>query len=303
MSLGQTLTAFWIRLQGELFPFLDATLGPLGVRHQQLVTVLGLANLEMFVGAAPAGPGRPRGDRACLARAFVAKAVFNFPTTALLIEMLACDPILRRLCGFMRRGEVPSEATFSRAFADFSCTALPTRLHAALIAHSHADRLVGHISRDSTAIVARERAQPKPAPSPKPARKNGRPRRGEVRPPPEPRRVERQITMSIAAMLADLPQNCDVGTKRNARGHQESWTGYKLHIDSADGGIPISCILTAASVHDSQAAIPLATISAGRVTSLYDLIKSGELKIIKIAGRTMVPRSEIERLTSVDRAA
>ena len=38
-------------------------------------------------------------------------------------------------------------------------------------------------------------------------------------------------------------------------------------------------------------------------TSLYDLIKSGELKIIKIAGRTMVPRSEIERLTSVDRAA
>ena len=274
MSLGQTLTAFWIRLQGELFPFLDATLGPLGVRHQQLVTVLGLANLEMFVGAAPAGPGRPRGDRACLARAFVAKAVFNFPTTALLIEMLACDPILRRLCGFMRRGEVPSEATFSRAFADFSCTALPTRLHAALIAHSHADRLVGHISRDSTAIVARERAQPKPAPSPKPARKNGRPRRGEVRPPPEPRRVERQITMSIAAMLADLPQNCDVGTKRNARGHQESWTGYKLHIDSADGGIPISCILTAASVHDSQAAIPLATISAGRVTSLYDLMDS-----------------------------
>jgi hypothetical protein len=38
-------------------------------------------------------------------------------------------------------------------------------------------------------------------------------------------------------------------------------------------------------------------------TSLYELVKSGELKLIKIAGRTLVPRSELERLTSADRAA
>jgi len=47
--------------------------------------------------------------------------------------------------------------------------------------------------------------------------------------------------------------------------------GYKLHIDAADGQIPISCILTSASLHDSQAAIPLAQMSAQRVTHLYDL--------------------------------
>ena len=38
-------------------------------------------------------------------------------------------------------------------------------------------------------------------------------------------------------------------------------------------------------------------------SSLYELVKSGELKIIKVAGRTLVPRSELERLTSVDPAA
>jgi excisionase family DNA binding protein len=38
-------------------------------------------------------------------------------------------------------------------------------------------------------------------------------------------------------------------------------------------------------------------------TSLYALVKSGELKLIKIAGRSLVPASEIERLTSVDDAA
>lgn len=37
-------------------------------------------------------------------------------------------------------------------------------------------------------------------------------------------------------------------------------------------------------------------------TSLYELVKSGELKLIKIAGRTLVPHSELERLTRVDRS-
>ena len=32
--------------------------------------------------------------------------------------------------------------------------------------------------------------------------------------------------------------------------------------------------LTSASLHDSQAAIPLATMTAGRVTNLYDLMDS-----------------------------
>ena len=68
--------------------------------------------------------------------------------------------------------------------------------------------------------------------------------------------------MMLTAMLDDLPRNCDVGTKRNSKGHQTSWIGYKLHIDSADGGIPVSCLLSSASMHDSQAAIPLAEITA-----------------------------------------
>ena len=38
-------------------------------------------------------------------------------------------------------------------------------------------------------------------------------------------------------------------------------------------------------------------------TSLYELAKTGQIKLIKIAGRSVVPRSEIERLTSVDNGA
>jgi len=39
-----------------------------------------------------------------------------------------------------------------------------------------------------------------------------------------------------------------------------------------DNGIPISALLTSASVHDSQVAIPLAKISSGRVVSLYEVM-------------------------------
>ena len=282
MSLRDTLSTYWLHIQEELLPWLnDTACGPLNEHHKRLVTVLGMARIEAFVPGLHGLSGRPLAERSALARAFVAKAVFNFPTTRLLIEMLSTDKTLRRLCGWQRAGEVPSEATFSRAFAEFATGALPSRLHEALIQDTHADRLVGHISRDSTAIDAREKptTSDKPASEAKPKHKRGRPRKGEIRPAPPPSRIERQRDMAqqgmpAAAMLADLPRACDVGAKRNAKGYQETWTGYKLHIDTADGEIPVSCVLTAASVHDSQVAIPLATITAGRVTNLYDLMDS-----------------------------
>ena len=113
MSLKETLSAYWFHIQEALLPWLnDTTCGPLSGHHKQFVTVLGLARIEAFL------PGRPASERAALARAFVAKAVFNFSTTRLLIEMLSADKTLRRLCGWQRAGEVPSEATFSRAFAE-----------------------------------------------------------------------------------------------------------------------------------------------------------------------------------------
>src|ERR1700747_2009205 len=114
-------------------------------------------------------------------------------------------------------------------------------------------------------------------------------RRAKVVERKEPRRLERQASMSLAAMLADLPKHCAVGTKRNAKGHTVSWIGYKLHLDVADGDIPISAILTAASLHDCQAALPLATMTAGRVTNLYDLMDSA-YDAAEIAAKEPRPR-------------
>lgn len=45
-----------------------------------------------------------------------------------------------------------------------------------------------------------------------------------------------------------------------------------MHLDTADCGVPISAMLSSASMHDSRAAIPLSLISTSRVTYLYDVM-------------------------------
>ena len=248
-------------------------MGPLGERYQRLVRVVELVRVEEWLPYSGGWRGRPLKDRGALARAFLAKAVLDVPTTRALVERLRTEPTLRRLCGWEGAAGVPSEATFSRAFAEFAASDLPGRLHEALLDRTLKGHLAGHVSRDSTAIPGRESPAPKPAATARPKRRRGRPRKNEPR-PKEPRRLERQASMTLEEMLKDLPKVCDTGVKRNAKGYQESWTGYKLHIDAIDGGIPVSCLLTSASVRDSQAAIPLARLTASRVDSLYDLTDS-----------------------------
>jgi hypothetical protein len=274
MVLREILTRQWWRIQEDLFPAVEEDLGPLSEKHRTLIVVLETVGVERFLPYVHGLVGRPLAERTALARAFIAKAVFNLPTTRVLIDLLQGDIRLRRLCGFERRTDIPSEATFSRGFAEFAEHNLPARVQEALVKATLGQMIVLHIARDSTAIEAREKPASKPRVEKKQPRKRGRPRKGEPVPILEPSRIEQQKNMTLNAMLAELPKACTFGCKRNAKGHQESWIGYKLHIDTADGDIPVSAILTSASPHDSQVAIPLATMTAQRVINLYDLMDS-----------------------------
>ncbi len=278
MSLTDKIRRCYITCQQELFPWLETQMGSLPKRYQTLVLVLEMVCVEDHLRGRVRGRygGRPPAHRVTLARTFIAKMVLNIPTTSGLRERLLMDKVLRSICGWSSDQDVPSESTFSRAFKEFSQMQLPNRIHMALIKKGYEGELVGHISRDSTAIEARQKPVPKKkeAESAPKKRKRGRPKKGEERPKQERRRMEKQLTMEMDEMLEDLPKDCTVGCKRNAKGHTHKWTGFKLHMDTADGGIPISCVVTSASVHDSQVAIPLARITEQRVTHCYDLMDS-----------------------------
>ena len=288
----------WHVIQHELLPELRDQVGPLTAKLEKVIHTLEWVRIEEFTGVSWCGVGRPPFERAWLANAFVVKAVLGLTTTVGLIERLTIDRALRRICGFPLCRKLPSETTFSRAFDEFAEAGLGQRVHEALITAHLGEELIGHLSRDGTAIEARERpsrtaarsaeaaasAQPSvlpveapaaetPAPeTPAPARQRGRPRRGEARPPAKVTPIQRQRQQTLTKMLEEIPTACDRGTKCNAQGYKSSWNGYKLHLDTADCGVPIAALLSSASMHDSLAAIPLSLISAERVTNLYDLM-------------------------------
>ena len=158
MSPRDILTHYWRGFQPDLFGELEAEVGSLGERYEQLVQVFEFVRVEKLLYGGRV-VGRPAKDRVALARAFLSKAVFDLPTTRDLIERLEADSKLRRLCGWRSVRSVPSEATFSRAFAEFAEGSLPGQLHEALVRRTMGDHLVGHISRDATAIEAREEAR------------------------------------------------------------------------------------------------------------------------------------------------
>jgi hypothetical protein len=120
-SLRETLVQFGNVLQGRLFPVLEAELGPLSDLRQQLVRTLALLQLDACVQARCGGRGRPAHDRGVIARAFVAKAVFNLQTTRALLDRLRADVVLRRRCRTRAHSRGPSPNS-RRASGPSECT-------------------------------------------------------------------------------------------------------------------------------------------------------------------------------------
>ena len=270
------LSEYWEKFQVSLFPHLETVLEePLTEKLKRFIYILDVVSIEKHI-ASPFAQwmGRKRADRRSIARAFLAKAVYDHPTTEMLLETLRLQPTLRRLCGFEYQRDIPSASTFSRAFAEFAETGLADVVHEALVREHVGEKVVVHLSRDATEVVAREKPAKKEKPVAKTKRKRGRPKKGEIVTPAEPRRLVKQLDQTPEKAIEELPRVCNVGTKQDAKGFKHSWIGWKTHIDWADGGIPLNVLTTSASLHDSQVAIPMARITATRVISLYDLMDS-----------------------------
>src|SRR5665213_1681385 len=106
ITVSGLLNQFQRLMQGVLFPALQEQLGPLSDKHRQLAAVLSMIEIEALVGSCSGGVGRPAKHRRAIARAFVAKAVFNLNATRRLLDRLSVDVSLRRICGWESRREL-----------------------------------------------------------------------------------------------------------------------------------------------------------------------------------------------------
>jgi len=260
-----------LNFEKTLFPALQEQLGILSPKEEKLMRILELAQIELYVSEVKIT--NPPKHRKEIARAFVAKSVYNLQTTRDLIDRLKVDRVLRIICGWRYVRSIPSESTFSRVYGELAHSRIADKTHQAFIKEYLSDTVFFYNSTDSTAIDVREKPLRKEK-VPKVKKKRGRKRRDDLTPvvPKELSVCNQQLAMdSTAQMLQEISTSTDIGRKINAKGNGYAWIGGKLHLGVVDGDIPITAIYTCASVHDSQVAIPVINETTRRVDYLYDL--------------------------------
>jgi hypothetical protein len=265
-----------LNLESTLFPVLkeELRLNELSSKEQKLISILDFAEIENNI-TVVAVTNTPK-DREEIARAFIAKSVYNIQTTRDLIDRLKIDRTLRVLCGWRYTHDIPGESKFSRVFKELSKLHIAQKTHEEFIKEYLSDTLFMYNASDATAINLRQKPIKKPKDEPKPKRKPGRPKKGEKVEPKKPKILALQKEMhTTEEMLCLLSTECSVGIKKNAKGNTEKWIGGKLHISVVDGDIPVTAIYTGAGVHDSSVALPLIKETSKKVSYLYDLQDAG----------------------------
>ena len=297
-KISSSLSKMWnkvLTLNNSLFPALkeELRLEELSHKEQKLISILDFAQIEKNITVVSI-TNTPK-DREEIARAFIAKSVYNFQTTRYLIDRLHCDRVLRIVCGWRYKNDIPSESKFSRVFKELSEMQIAQKAHEQFVKEYLSDKTFFYNAIDSTKIPLRQKPVKIKKEKPK-LKKRGRPKKGEIREPIRPTILEQQQEMqSVEEKLTLVSTDCGVGIKQNSKGNREIWIGAKLHISAVDGDIPITAFYSGANVHDSSVALPLMQETSKRVNYLYDLQDAGyDADIIREFSTTLGHRPIID---------
>ena len=297
-KISSSLSKMWnkvLTLNNSLFPALkeELRLEELSHKEQKLISILDFAQIEKNITVVSI-TNTPK-DREEIARAFIAKSVYNFQTTRDLIDRLHCDRVLRIVCGWRYKNDIPSESKFSRVFKALSEMQIAQKAHEQFVKEYLSDKTFFYNAIDSTKIPLRQKPVKIKKEKPK-LKKRGRPKKGEIREPIRPTILEQQQEMqSVEEKLTLVSTDCGVGIKQNSKGNREIWIGAKLHISAVDGDIPITAFYSGANVHDSSVALPLMQETSKRVNYLYDLQDAGyDADIIREFSTTLGHRPIID---------
>ena len=285
-SMVSNLSKMWtkvVNLETTLFPLLkeELRLEELSTKEAKLIKILDFAEIEKNITVVTI-TNTPK-NREEIARAFIAKSVYNMQTTSDLIDRLKVDKTLRVLCGWRYKTDIPSESKFSRVFKELSDLKIAEKTHQKFVEEYLNEKIFRYNATDATKIPLKEKVVKKEKAKPKKKYKRGRPKKGEKREPIEPSILQKQKDMqSVEEMLELVSTDCGVGVKQNSKGNREKWIGGKLHISTVDGDIPITAYYSGANVHDSSVVLPLIKETSKRVNYLFDLQDAGyDADIIK----------------------
>ncbi len=135
-----------------------------------------------------------------------------------MIDRLHIDRVLRIICGWRYVKEIPSEATFSRAFKAISALEIAQKAHEQFVKAYLSQKTFFYNATDATKIPLREKPIKGEKEKPKP-KKRGRPKKGEKRESTKPTILQQQENLqTVEEKLSFISTKCGVGVKQNSKG-------------------------------------------------------------------------------------
>ncbi|MBP1997102.1 transposase [Paenibacillus eucommiae] len=211
-------------------------------------------------------------DCSSMIYSLIARIVERIPTIKDLVKRLNTDIGFRLDCGFQLSEPIPSEASFSRLVKKISDSSVLQDIHEKLLQSTMAEGFIQDdtISIDATHIEARDQAPEKQDQAkPEPKKRGRKPKHEreawikqkqeeEDRKPIYEREIAAQLDESYDILRDCIPLDPQWGIKRNSKGKNVFWYGYKGHLAvGTQSQYILGALLSSGSLNDGKAAIPL----------------------------------------------
>ncbi|QKY71361.1 IS1182 family transposase [Lentibacillus sp. CBA3610] len=196
----------------------------------------------------------------------------RIPTIKDLVKRLNDDIAFKLNCGFLVSDPIPSEASYSRLFAKLSESNILEKAQEKVALQAIAEGFIvdDTVAIDATHFEARDQAPPKeekPKPEPKKRGRKSKEERDqwlkeqaekEANMPLYDKRIEAQLGVSLTELRDEVPRDPQWGVKKNSKGKNEFWFGYKGHLAvGASSQYILQSLFSSANLNDGKAAIPL----------------------------------------------
>lgn len=216
--------------------------------------------------------GAPREcNYGAMIQSLIIRIVERIPTIKDLVKRLVHDPLFRLDCGFLVSDSVPSEASYSRMVDVMSRSDVLDDMQDALLQTAFIEGFLcdEHLAIDATHFESRDASKPSEKKE-SPPKKRGRKTKEELaiwlaeqaeigeNQTTYEKKMDDQLDTPLERLWADAPIAPQWGIKKNSKGKNTFWYGFKGHLAvSTKSQYIVSRLMTSGNLHDSKAAIPL----------------------------------------------
>ncbi|MEC0665474.1 IS1182 family transposase [Priestia flexa] len=209
---------------------------------------------------------------AAMIYSLTARILERIPTIKDLIKRLKNDYMFRLDCGFLLSDAIPSEASYSRMLTKLAESDVLERVKETQILQAILEGFImdDTVALDATHIEARDQAPAKEEkPKSEPKKRGRKPKEEqekwlqekaerEAALPLFEKKIEAQLGASLVELRSAVPLDPKWGIKKNSKGKNVFWFGYKGHFAvGTKSQYILQSLFSSGNLTDGKAAIPL----------------------------------------------